>query len=169
MDEVFMNGNIHEKMLVKATWILGKTVILLMLLLPSPAVASLGASEDSVQDDQLRLQAKVKTTATQGYTIHELTSPLGTVVREYVSSAGKVFAVSWQGPFQPDMKQILGSYFEQYSRAAKEQRGNQPKRSPLNIHKPSLVFQSVGHVRAYFGRAYDPQLLPPGVSADEVR
>jgi hypothetical protein len=32
-----------------------------------------------------------------------------------------------------------------------------------------LVFQSIGHLRAYYGRAYDPQLLPAGVSTDDVR
>jgi hypothetical protein len=105
----------------------------------------------------------------QDYTIHELNSPLGTVVREYVSKSGNVFAVSWQGPFQPDMKQILGTYFGLYSLAAKKQRDSQIRRTPFNIHEPSLVFQSAGHMSAYFGRAYDPRLLPPGVNANELR
>src|ERR1700722_19006066 len=46
----------------------------------------------------------------------ELTSieaPDETVVDEYVSPAGTVFAVAWHGPFVPDMQQILGSYFGQ--------------------------------------------------------
>ena len=164
-----MKGHVQQKTSIKAAWVLGRIVVLLTLLLPSPAVASLGASEDSVQDDQTRLQANVKITATQAYTIHELTSPLGIVVREYVSASGRVFAVSWQGPFQPDMRQILGSYFSQYSVAAKKQRDNQIRRSPLDIHEPSLVLKSMGHMRAYFGLAYDPRLLPPGVNADELR
>lgn len=164
-----MRDHLYDETSMRAAWVLGKVIVLLTLVLPYPAVASLGASESSVQDDQLRLQAKATSNTTRAYTIHELTSPLGTVVREYVSPAGTVFAVSWQGPFQPDMKQILGSYFDQYSRAAKKQRENQLRRSLLNINEPSLVFQSTGHMRAYFGRAYDPRLLPPGVSADELR
>jgi len=164
-----MKHHLYDEMSMRAVCVLGKAVVLLTLVLPFPAFASLGASENSVQDDQRRLQAKATSAVTRAYTMHELTSPLGTVVREYVSPAGTVFAVSWQGPFEPDMKQILGSYFEQYSLAAKAQRENQPRRSPLNIHKASLVFQSVGHMRAYFGRAYDPRLLPPGVNADELR
>jgi len=158
-----------DKSEFKPARILGITVALLILVLTSPAVASLGGSGDSVQDDQVRMQAKVRTTAAGAYTIHELTSSLGTVVREYVSPAGRVFAVSWEGPFQPDLRQILGSYFGQYSLAANEQRENQPRRSPLKIRTPSLVFESIGHMRAYFGRAYDPRLLPPGVNADELR
>jgi hypothetical protein len=164
-----MKGHLYDHSTIRGLQTLGKVIILLTLVLPSPAVASLGASESSVQDDRVRLQATTTLTSTRAYTVHELTSPLGTVVREYVSPAGTVFAVSWQGPFQPDMKQILGSYFEQYSLAAKTQRENQPRHSPLDIHQPSLVFQSTGHMRAYFGRAYDPRLLPPGVNADELR
>lgn len=164
-----MKGLSYNKESMRAVWDLGKAVALLTLFLSSPAFASLGAPEDSVQDDQVRLHAKATSTVTRAYTIHELTSPLGTVVREYVSPAGAVFAVSWQGPFQPELKQILGGYFEQYCLAAKEQRVRQARRSPLNIQQPSLVFQSAGHMRAYYGRAYDPRLLPPGVNADEIR
>jgi Protein of unknown function (DUF2844) len=164
-----MNGHSHHKTPIKAAWTLGGILALLTLGVPLPAVASLGAYEASVQDDQVRLGAKVSTSATESYTIHELTSSLGTVVREYVSSSGRVFAVSWRGPFLPDMKQILGSYFGPYSVAMKEQRESQARRSPMNINKPSLVFQNSGHMRAYFGRAYDPQLLPAGVNADDLR
>jgi hypothetical protein len=164
-----MKGHTYNETSIRAALALGEVIALLILVLPSLAVASLGGSETSVHDDQVRLRDKATSTATGAYTIHELTSPVGTVVREYVSPAGTVFAVSWQGPFTPDMKQILGSYFGQYSRAAKEQREKQSRRSPLNIQTPSLVFQSFGHMRAYFGRAYDPRLLPQGVNADELR
>jgi len=164
-----MTGHTHENVTFKTARNLGMTVAVLVLVLISPAIASLGASEDSVQDDQVRMKAKIRITTTLGYTIHELTSPLGTQVREYVSTSGKVFAVSWQGPFQPDMKQILGAYFGLYSLAAKEQRQKQLRGSPLNIHKPSLVFQSTGHMRAYSGLAYDPGLLPPEVDVNELR
>jgi hypothetical protein len=164
-----MEDHLYDDNSIGGVRTLGKVIILLTLVLPSPALASLGASESSVQDDQVRLQAKTTVTSTSAYTVHELTSPLGTVVREYVSRAGTVFAVSWQGPFQPDMQQILGSYFEQYSLAAKTHRENQPRHSPLDIHQPSLVFQSTGHLRAYFGRAYDPRLLPAGVNVNELR
>jgi hypothetical protein len=169
-----MKGHARDKTSIQSAWIWsnrtwGKMIALLVLGLPLPAFAALGAYEDSVQDDRVRLQAQLKTTAAGAYTIHELTSPLGIVVREYVSPAGRVFAVSWQGTFLPDMKQILGSYFGQYSLAAKQERESQAKRSALDIHKPSLVVQSAGHLRAYYGRVYDPRLLPAGVTADDLR
>jgi hypothetical protein len=152
-----------------AKWILYSAVTFSLLGLPLPAFAALGASVDSVRDDQVRLQARIAVTAGGPYEVHELTSALGTVVREYVSPNGKVFAVSWQGPFMPDLKQLLGNYFEQYLSAAKEKRQRQSGRLPLNIEKPSLVMQNSGHLRAYSGRAYDPGLLPAGVSADDLR
>lgn len=164
-----MTGNVHDKMILKTARNLAIAAAVLMFVLTSPALASLGASEDSVQDDQVRMHANIRTIASEAYTIHELMSPLGTLVREYVSTSGRVFAVSWQGPFQPDMKQILGTYFGLYARAAREHRQIQLRRSQLSIHEPSLVLQSAGHMRAYFGLAYDPGLLPPGVNVNELR
>jgi len=163
--KAYLLDNTTVRMAQKA----GILITLLTIALTPRALAFLGGSEDSVQDDQALLEAKVRTTTAAAYRIHELTSPLGILVREYVSQAGVVFAVSWQGPFQPDMKQILGSYFVEYSLGAKEEREGRVRRSPLNIYRHSLVFQSAGHMRAYFGRAYDPRLLPPGVNADELR
>lgn len=108
-------------------------------------------------------------TDVHGYTVHEMTTPTGTVVREYVSSSGRVFGVAWEGPFMPDMRQILGSYFKQFSAAAKAKRDSRPNRSLLVISEPGMVVESSGHMRAYVGRAYDPRLLPEGVHANEVR
>lgn len=147
----------------------GLAIALLALGLPFPAFAALGASLDSVQADQVHLKANVKITEADAYTIHEMTAPTGTVVREYVSLDGRVFGVSWRGPFIPDMQQLLGSYFQHYSQAAKAERERRVGRSPLYIQEPGLVVQTGGHMRAYFGRAYDPGLLPAGVSANDVR
>jgi hypothetical protein len=100
------------------------------------------------------------------YTVHELTAPTGTTVREYVSPAGKVFGVAWRGPYLPDFRQILGDYFAPVMQAPRKQRQG---RGPLEIRQPNVVFQSSGHMRAFFGRAYVPDLLPKGVSADIIQ
>jgi hypothetical protein len=39
----------------------------------------------------------------------------------------------------------------------------------LNIQEPGLVVQSSGHARGFFGRAYVPGMLPPGVTPDQIR
>ena len=142
---------------------------IMVLVLPVPAFAALGASTDSVREDQARMQANLTTAAKATYTVHELTSPLGVVVREYVSPSGRVFAVSWQGHFMPDMRNLLGTYFERYAMAAKTQRERQTGRSFLAVRQASFVVESVGHLREYSGRAYDPTLMPSGVSADDLQ
>jgi len=104
---------------------------------------------------------------TEASVLHQINCPVGVVVREYVSPAGKVFGVSWQGPFVPDMRQLLGSYFthlQQYAQAQTAHHGG-----PLIIQKDDFVFSSGGHMRWYHGRAYVPSLMPTNVSAEVVR
>jgi len=148
----------------------GLCVSLLMTLgSPFLAFATLGGSLDSVQTDQAHFKANMTITGGDVYTIHELTTPTHIVMREYVSSGGRVFGVTWRGPFIPEMQQLLGSYFQQYVLAAKAERERHVGRVPLNIQLPGLVVQTGGHMGAYFGRAYDPQLLPVGASPDDIR
>jgi hypothetical protein len=56
------------------------------------------------------------------HTMHELQAPTGTKVREYLGNDGKVFAVSWQGPFRPNLRQLLGAYYDTYMKAARAAR-----------------------------------------------
>jgi len=136
--------------------------------LSCPALAALGGDLTSVEADRAHLKAtslEVKPAGT--YEVHSIQAPGGTIIREYVSPAGRVFAVAWHGPFIPEMQQILGSYFQQYSAAlgAKRPYG----RRPLNIQQAGLVVQTGGHMGAYFGRAYLPEMLPSDLKADEIK
>jgi hypothetical protein len=139
----------------------------------APARAALGGDVSSVQADQLHMQGNIRATVTASYTVHQIQSAGGTVVREYVSSAGKsagkVFGIAWQGPWPPDMHQLLGSYFEQYAQAAKAQGATRLGRRPLVIEQPGLVVQLGGHPRSFAGRAYVPEMLPTGVRAEEIQ
>lgn len=144
-------------------------VALMILELCFPAFAALGGNVDSVQADEAYMKATIKIAQANAYAVHEIKAPTGTVVREYVSPTGRVFGVAWQGPFVPEMRQLLGAYFDRYSEAAKAQRESHVERRPLDIQEPGLVVQTAGHMRAYYGRAYDPELLPAGVSANDVR
>lgn len=115
------------------------------------------------------MQGALRTTQGQAYTLHEIQAPTGTVVREYVSSSGKVFAVAWKGPWPPDMRQILANYFTQYQQAAQAKVNLHAGRSPLTISQPGFIVQSGGHMRSFSGRAYIPEMLPQGVSAEAIR
>jgi len=144
---------------------LGTLAFAASLSLTLPAFAALGGDATSVTNDQLQMQATLRSTQKQGYTMHELTLPSGTV-REYVTAQGKVFGVAWQGATPPDFQQILGTYFQQFIQAGKAHRRGT---GPLVIEQPGLVVYSGGHMRAFFGKAYVPDMLPEGVTADAIK
>ena len=144
-------------------------VVLLMLALPIPALAALGGDATSVQQDQAQMKSTLKTTEAETYTTHELTAPGKTVVKEYVSPEGKVFAITWSGPFIPNMQQLLGTYFDRFAQAAKAQRENHPGHRPVSIQQSDFIFQNGGHMRAYVGRAYVPAMVPQGVNVDALQ
>lgn len=87
------------------------------------------------------------------------------VVREYMASSGKVFAVVWRGPSLAGLEQLLGAHFPAYAQAA---RVRPPSHSYMAIQSPDLVVQGGGRMRAFAGKAYLPKELPQGVSVDEL-
>jgi hypothetical protein len=139
-----------------------------VMIVPRPALAALGGDVSSVQADQAHMNAQLRIQTGQAYTVHELHQTNGTVVKEFISPAGKVFAVSWSGPFMPDLRQLMGTYFEQFSQAA-QTRVRRPGRAPLNIQQNGLVVQSGGHMRAFFGKAYLSDQLPQSVGPEMIR
>ncbi len=128
------------------------------------AHASLGDGPGSVAADQAHLRGTLRTTAAAAYTMHEIQAASGVQVNEYVAPSGSVFAVSWQGPFLPDMKQLLGPWFDEYARQMHAKR----RRGPVSIHTPDLVVEMTGHARWKAGRAYVPSLVPAGVTPTEI-
>jgi hypothetical protein len=137
----------------------------LLLCVSFPAWAELGGDEASIQTDQAQMQGQRRIARASTHVMHEIQLPTGTKVREYVSPAGKVFGVAWEGPFLPNMQQVLGAYFEQLARAQSNRRG----RGPLVVQLPGLVFFSGGHMRAFAGQAYVPDLVPQGVTAQAIQ
>ena len=109
--------------------------------------------------------ATIKETMRGSYRVHEIQQSSGTVIREYAGLDGKVFAVTWHGPFSPNLRQTLGSYFDQYAAAAPAGRQD---RNHVQVRTSNLVVQVGGHMRAYSGRAYLPQALPSGVTAGDL-
>jgi hypothetical protein len=146
------------------------SMTLVVLGLSVRASASLGGDVSSVQADQARMQgALMKITNGDTYAVHEMRASSGTTVREYVSSSGRVFAVAWQGPSIPDLRQVLGTYFTPYAQAAQAAQKKRAGHGPLLIQEPNLVAEVSGHPRAFVGRAYLPQLVPAGIHPDAIR
>ncbi len=135
---------------------------------PTPVFAVLGGSEASVQTDQAHMQASMKSTHTNAYTVHEMKSTTGTVVREYAAS-GTVFGVAWQGHWPPDMRQLLGSYFDMYQQELQAQTAKTHGRTPVHVVLPGLVVNVTGHPGSFKGMAYVPGMVPQGVKTEEIR
>ncbi len=132
----------------------------------TPAHAALGDTVASVHADQAKLRGALRVKAEAGYSVQEITAASGTIVREYISPAGVVFAVSWQGPVVPDLRQLLGRYFAQARSAAAVAPPHGHSR--LEVRQPGLVVSTGGHLRDFFGIAYVPDLLPRGFPLSTV-
>lgn len=141
--------------------------LMLGALLWSPAVwAALGEPEASVQADGAQLKGELQPTEDRGsYRVSEIRAPSGTVVREYSNPAGTVFAITWRGPSLPNLKQMLGAYYERYANAVP---GSPHNRHQLTVHTDDLTVRMSGHMRAFVGRAYLASAVPAGVAVAEL-
>jgi hypothetical protein len=138
----------------------------LMVFFSASVWAALDGTATSVESDRQSMNGALSISASGAYTVYEIQTPSGTVVRQYLSATGKVFGVAWEGPVLPDLRQILGAYFDQYVDAVKKH-GAGPGAAIVEL--PALVVHSGGRMRAFFGQAYLPQMLPKGVSPEAVR
>ncbi|MDR5736893.1 DUF2844 domain-containing protein [Caballeronia sp. LZ019] len=141
-----------------------------------PAHAGLGGDPLSAPQGATTAKAVVhaaasgaSASAASDYTVRTTTLASGTVVNEYVSSAGTVFGIAWRGPRMPDLATLLGSYFPQYQQGLLAQRTARGGRGPVSVQDPGLVVNSGGHMGSFAGSAYLPQSLPAGVSASDIQ
>lgn len=159
----------QSKRSVAISLALALAFLLAALAVPRPLSAALGGDVTTVEADRAKMQATLQTTSKDLYSVHEMRAANNVTVREFVSPAGKVFGVAWQGPTRPDLQQLLGSYFSTFTQAAQTQKTQRPGHGPLSISQAGLVVQMGGHPRAFVGRAYVPQMMPAGVRAEEIQ
>jgi hypothetical protein len=100
------------------------------------------------------------------YTEVARTLETGTVVREYVGADGIVFAVSWSGPFKPDLRELLGRHFDDFRQASEPVA---PTRGAAQVESGDLVVQQSGHMGAFEGRAWLQSRLPAGFDPQAMR
>ncbi len=134
------------------------------------AEATLGEPADTIAKDKKALAAvSQQSLSSARFRVQQMASgTTKTAIREYVSPAGVVFAVTWNGLVHPDLKVLLGSYHEEY-RKALSRRTRNPGRREMKLVSERLVVETWGHMRNLQGRAYLPALLPEGVNIDEIR
>ncbi len=143
-----------------------KILVAMLLVSCLPALGVLGGDASSIASDQAHLKASVRVVVRSSYSVHEMFTPTGTTVRQFVSSSGTVFGVSWQG-FAPDLQQLLGEHFQEYLAAVDSEPGRRGR--GVHIDTGDLVLDAGGHMRFVVGRAFLRTQLPQGVSADAVQ
>jgi len=151
---------------MKKTTVVGSLLAVLIVAIPMVAHAGLG---DTISGpEQAQAQGQTLYRSQRGFAVYEGTQPLYEVtVHQYVANAsGKVFAVDWSGPRMPDLKSLLGGYFDAYQAA----RSNGPKRGlhSLAIETPDLVMYANGPNGNVQGRAWAPALVPANIDAETV-
>ena len=114
------------------------------------------------------MNAGLHVTQNSAYSVHELDSPNGQVIREYAAPSGKIFAVTWHGSWAPDLRHLLGSHFAEFQQALQSSNGR-AAHGPLFVEQGNLVVELGGHMRDFVGRAYLSDQLPAGVRAEEIR
>ncbi len=139
-------------------------------LISSSAWAGLGevVSQETLQ--QLR-QKNFKSNApdtvasqNSSYTVKE-TNYGGGTQREYISSSGVVFAVTWSGRAHVVAKDVLGSYNDDFNTARDTRMKIQTRqftKARTRLQAKDLVYETGGHMGAIKGKAYVPSLLPSG-------
>ncbi len=90
-------------------------------------------------------------------------------ISEYLNATGVVFAVAWAGPVQPDMRQILGSHYADYTAASPPLNHPGLHRSARIDANPGWWWKLGGHMRAYCGSRVFAALMPANVAAAELR
>ena len=115
-----------------------------------------------------RVQAAVPAVDARLYTSHPLQLENGTLIQEYATPAGQVFALSWRGPVLPDLSLLLGEFFSGYKLETDQARALGKRGSPVNVMSSKLVVRSSGRMRSFAGYAYAPELIPSGVNINNV-
>lgn len=132
------------------------------------ARAALGENINAIPPGGHTLSAVQSAATVSGsYSVRELSSEANSV-REYVSPSGIVFGIAWNGPVTPDLTALLGSYAEDY-RKALSQTPRLPGRRHIQVKSDRVIVERWGHMRNLQGRAYAPDLIPQGVSIDEIK
>src|SRR5262245_2531777 len=99
--------------------------------IPRVALATLGGDASSIDADRVRSQgALLGIAAADSYTVHQFQTSSSITVREYISSSGTVFAVAWEGPWLPDLRQLLGARYTRFEAAAQQLRQTRRRRGP---------------------------------------
>ena len=129
----------------------------------APAQAALGKSISSVWADGRVIEA-THVLNLPGPLVSETTvlTSFGVKAREFSGPSGRIFAMTWSTHGMPYIKDLYAGYFPGYLAwiHAHPQPGYVPA---LSVQTQDLRAHMEGHMGDWFGSAYVPALIPPGV------
>ncbi len=138
-----------------------------LLSLASPAFAALGGKAASIDTDRVRLHARISRSVAVGATQNDLILNDGTVTRQFTNAAGMVFAVSWNGPMRPNLRQLFGDYYPRLQAAA-SRTNRLHARLAFTASDADFVVRSGGHPGAFWGYAVLLNQVPAGFDASRM-
>jgi hypothetical protein len=127
--------------------------------------AGLGAGPVHWPAQAAAARSSTLSTGSASYTVVQRQLDSGTTVQEFLDAGGTVFAVSWSGPFLPDLRELLGIHFDAM---AAQGRGQGAQHSKLAVQTSEAVIISAGHMGALEGRAWLPSRLPAGFDPRDI-
>jgi hypothetical protein len=119
-------------------------ILVLSLWLPYSAYAVLGDVPSSGEVQQSTSQVSKVSLKYVEWTEGSQT------IREYLGTDGKVFAVTWGGPKNPNLTQLLGNYYQEYQTALDSPTNIHPRRG-LATNSANLDVHRFGHMGALHG------------------
>jgi len=150
---------------MRAAPLFSASLLALLLAYAGAGHAALGGAPE--QFDAPTTAVPAVSAAGTSYLRRDTILATGTNVSEYLTAGGVVFAVTWDGPLLPDLKALLGKYFDtMVAESAKAPRAGRPR---IAVNLPEVVINSGGHMRAFEGSAWLPAELPAGFSVDDLR
>lgn len=139
-----------------------------ILFLTSPACAAIGHPYDSAEMAVLGYTTEQTSSLAGGMTVYTMTrtrtnavtkSPIIEVLRQVAGPSGVIFGLSWSGIHHPKLDKLLGSRL--------------PKPLPFAhgsrvLSTSSLELRMAGTTLHSEGMAWDPTLVPTGVSISKI-
>ena len=129
--------------------------------------AALGGGMANLGTHPMASKSSRAATSAASYSIVERELDTGTKVREYVDSNNVVFAVTWSGPYLPDLKELLGVHFD--TMVAEARKAAKGERGQVRVNQPEVVINSGGHMGDFQGRAWLPAKLPAGFNPGDIQ
>ena len=132
------------------------------------APSALTAAVKPVAVTAARKSAALNGERSSFYSVHELQLENGTLVREYATPSGLVFAVTWVGPVLPDLSVLLGEFFSTFKLETGQTRMTRSRGAPVSFERDGVIVSSRGRMRNFEGYAYAPAFVPSGVNINDV-